>query len=145
MENIFFKPWTSEKKAQVLKLCTVISFLLILSPAIGADYDLMAVHLFGIFTDLIKRQPHYFGIFNVLEILYCISVVYLAGFSYAHKKSTYILNLVALGILAIPAILDALFLIFANSYFNLSSLTIVLFLFFAINLFKIYRNKLKNA
>jgi hypothetical protein len=144
MENILFKSLTSEKKDRLLKICTAVSFLLIISPSMGADYNLMVVDLFIFFSDLVKGQSHY-DIFHILIIFYCISLIYLIGFSYAHRRTTYILVLAALTFLSIPGILDAFFLIFAGSYFNLSILTIALFFFFAINLFVTYRRKLSNG
>ena len=142
---MLLKNRTPESRMRNLKIGVVISFLLITAPSTDPAYGIMAVMIAAFFRDQIQWKGRYFDWFGVLEILYCCSLVYLAGFSYSPKKATTILVLLALSILAIPCCLIVLFLLFSRTLYIPSLITIALFCFFAGRLFYIYRSKLKTG
>lgn len=139
MNYLFWKRWSSKKRLLALKICTVLSFLLIIVPQFGASPTIMADTLKDFIID-----PRPFDIFRFLGLLYCLSILYLIGFSYSFRRITDILVLVAIVILWIPCGLLLSFMIPFHAFFNLSFLTIVVFCLFSVELFKVSRKRLRT-
>ncbi len=138
MEYLFWKRWPAQKRLLVLKVCTVLSFLLIVEPGFGSPASIMADTLMEF---VISPRP--FDIFRFFGVLYCLSILYLIGFSYSSRRIADILVLVAVIILWIPCGILLAIMVPFHAFLNLSFLTVAVFCFFSIELFAVCRKRLR--
>ena len=128
----------------LLKVLTAISFLLIVDPFIvsapGYDPPTFIEYLTSVQVAIglkqalfLKGQP--FGLEGVLLIAYSLSVIYLLFFPYSRKRGIIILELFALSVLCILALLITMIAASGFLKFIPSLVTIVIFWGLAIVLF----------
>ena len=129
-KNIYFK-----SPVPILKVFTVISYLLIFIPYIASPFvdppsflsNLMGVELGVEFKNILLRKTP-FDLSAVMTLVYWASIIYLLFFSYSQKPRTLIFELLSLTFLFFPIFLSIAFLSISSfSFFNPSVITIGIF------------------
>jgi hypothetical protein len=145
MKVALIKSTFQRHEVGVLRICAVVSFLLIVVPNVDAGPGLMAVVLVDFVRDLVASKTRYLDVFGVLTIAYCVSLFYLLFFGSSTRRSARIAAIVALAVLLIPCLLVVFFLVALPPLLVPSFLTIAIFCYVDIRLFNYYRRGLKKG